>query len=107
MTAGSDPHTPHTALSVNLNKVALVRNTVTAWLQAWSPRTELESLRRQLLLSREDAEMVAKHLYRQGRLTPQVLFRALCAGDLELFVAGMAARCGAGKAAVGCYCKAQ
>lgn len=45
-----------------------------------------------LLLSREDSEMVAKHLYRQGRLTPQVLFRALCAGDLELFVAGMAAR---------------
>ncbi|MFV3130567.1 DUF2336 domain-containing protein [Niveispirillum sp. KHB5.9] len=45
-----------------------------------------------LLLSRDDAEMVAKHLYRQGRLTPQVLFRALCAGDLELFVAGMAAR---------------
>ena len=27
MTAVSDPHTPHTALSVNLNKVALVRNT--------------------------------------------------------------------------------
>ncbi len=45
-----------------------------------------------LLLSRQDAEMVAKHLRRQGRLTPQVLFRALCAGDLELFVAGMAAR---------------
>lgn len=45
-----------------------------------------------LLLSPGDAEMVAKHLYRQGRLTPQVLFRALCAGDLELFVAGMAAR---------------
>ncbi|MFV3077159.1 DUF2336 domain-containing protein [Niveispirillum fermenti] len=45
-----------------------------------------------LLVSPDDAEMVAKHLYRQGRLTPQVLFRALCAGDLELFVAGMAAR---------------
>ncbi|MDO9148837.1 MAG: pyridoxine 5'-phosphate synthase [Hydrogenophaga sp.] len=27
MTAVSDPYTPHTALSVNLNKVALVRNT--------------------------------------------------------------------------------
>lgn len=45
-----------------------------------------------LLMSRDDAEMVAKHLRRQGRLTPQVLFRALCAGDLELFVTGMAAR---------------
>lgn len=45
-----------------------------------------------LLLSPDDAEMVARHLFRQGRLTPQVLFRALCAGDLELFVAGMAAR---------------
>jgi uncharacterized protein len=38
--------------------VALVRNTVTAWLQAWSPRTELESLRRQLLLLAHDADVV-------------------------------------------------
>ncbi len=47
-----------------------------------------------LLIRPDDAEMVARHLHRQGRLTPQFLFRALCSGDLELFVAGMAACAG-------------
>lgn len=38
--------------------VALVRSAVTAWLQAWVPRTELEGLRRQLLLLAHDADVV-------------------------------------------------
>ncbi|WP_225889988.1 DUF2336 domain-containing protein [Indioceanicola profundi] len=47
-----------------------------------------------LLLRAEDAEMVARHLNESGRLTPQLLFRALCAGDHALFEAGIAARAG-------------
>jgi uncharacterized protein (DUF2336 family) len=35
-------------------------------------------------------EMMVRHLNRDGRLTVPFLFRALCAGDLELFVAGLA-----------------
>ncbi|MBL0919290.1 MAG: succinylglutamate desuccinylase/aspartoacylase family protein [Hydrogenophaga sp.] len=38
--------------------VALVRSAVTKWLQAWAPRTELEGLRRQLLLLAHDADVV-------------------------------------------------
>jgi uncharacterized protein (DUF2336 family) len=45
-----------------------------------------------LLLSADDAAMVAEHLNAENRLTPEVLLRALCAGDLELFVAGAALR---------------
>src|SRR5690606_27076639 len=38
--------------------VALVRSAVTDWLQAWTPGTELASLRRQLLLLSHDADVV-------------------------------------------------
>jgi len=38
--------------------VALVRAAVTDWLQAWAPKTELASLRRQLLLLAHDADVV-------------------------------------------------
>lgn len=38
--------------------VALVRRAVTDWLQAWQAKTELESLRRQLLLLSHDADVV-------------------------------------------------
>ncbi|MFC7335225.1 DUF2336 domain-containing protein [Rhodocista pekingensis] len=47
-----------------------------------------------LLLRAGDAELMARHLHWQGRLTPHFLFRALCGGDLPLFVAGMAERGG-------------
>jgi uncharacterized protein (DUF2336 family) len=39
-----------------------------------------------------DLEPVARQLDLHGRLTPYLLFRALCAGDIDLFVAGMAVR---------------
>lgn len=45
-----------------------------------------------LLIRPNDAEMMARHLHRQGRLTAHMLFRALSGGDLDLFVAGMAAK---------------
>ncbi|MFC7331698.1 DUF2336 domain-containing protein [Rhodocista pekingensis] len=41
-----------------------------------------------------DVELLARHLHVNGRLTPTLLFRALCAGDLALFTAGMAVRAG-------------
>ncbi len=59
--------------------VALVRGAVANWLQAWAPRTELESLRRQLLLLAHDADVVldmhcdweaALHLYAEEACWP-------------------------------------
>lgn len=38
--------------------VTLVRSAVTDWLQAWAPTTELNSLRRELLLMSHDADVV-------------------------------------------------
>jgi len=52
-----------------------------------------------MLANPEDAEMTARHLARQKRLTPQLLFRALCAGDTTLFEAGIAQRAGIALAA--------
>ncbi|HYC03564.1 MAG TPA: DUF2336 domain-containing protein [Azospirillaceae bacterium] len=39
-----------------------------------------------------DVELLARHLQMNGRLTASLLFRALCAGDIGLFVAGVAVR---------------
>lgn len=45
------------------------------------------------LLSRPgDMERLARHLHLHQRLTPSLLFRALCGGDIALFEAGMAVR---------------
>lgn len=41
-----------------------------------------------------DVELLARHLHLNGRLTASLLFRALCAGDVGLFVAGIAVRAG-------------
>ncbi|WP_225889861.1 DUF2336 domain-containing protein [Indioceanicola profundi] len=41
-----------------------------------------------------DMELFAHHLMLNGRLTASLLFRALCTGDIDLFVAGMAVRAG-------------
>lgn len=41
-----------------------------------------------------DVELLARQLLTRGRLTSALLFRALCAGEIALFVAGMAARAG-------------
>jgi len=41
-----------------------------------------------------DVELLAHHLHLNKRLTPEMLFRALCCGDIGLFVAGMAVRAG-------------
>ncbi|MFM2043419.1 MAG: hypothetical protein RLY86_1995 [Pseudomonadota bacterium] len=43
-----------------------------------------------------DVELLARHLLLHGRLTPAILFRALCAGDLDLFFTGVAVRAGIG-----------
>lgn len=47
---------------------------------------------RPMLRSAEEADIVARWLDANDRLTPSLLFRALCAGDLDLFVAGMGRR---------------
>jgi uncharacterized protein (DUF2336 family) len=41
-----------------------------------------------------DVELFVKHLHTNNRLTPSLLFRALCCGDIDMFVAGIAVRCG-------------
>ncbi|QJE72400.1 DUF2336 domain-containing protein [Aerophototrophica crusticola] len=43
-----------------------------------------------------DMALLATHLHVNGRLTPSLLFRALCGGDIGLFLAGMAVRAGIG-----------
>jgi uncharacterized protein (DUF2336 family) len=40
-----------------------------------------------------DVELFVKHLHANNRLSPSLLFRALCSGDVEIFVAGIAVRC--------------
>lgn len=49
---------------------------------------------RPILRSAEQADIVARWLDANDRLTPSLLFRALCAGDLDLFVAGLGRRAG-------------
>ncbi|CAO3433745.1 DUF2336 domain-containing protein [Azospirillum doebereinerae] len=49
-------------------------------------------LLRPVLRGADDVDSVIEWLHANGRLTPALLFRALCAGDLALFTAGMAAR---------------
>jgi len=41
-----------------------------------------------------DVELVVRQMARNGRLTPSLLVRAICVGDLSLFEAGMAHRAG-------------
>lgn len=38
----------------------------------------------------QDARRMIVHLYRNGRLTPTILLRALCMGDMEFFESGIA-----------------
>jgi uncharacterized protein (DUF2336 family) len=45
-----------------------------------------------------DIERLVRHLHAHDRLTPSLLFRALCGGDIAVFVAGIARRCGVGVA---------
>jgi uncharacterized protein (DUF2336 family) len=40
----------------------------------------------------DDLELVVRHLDRDGRLTPSLMLRAVCAGDIELFTTGLAVR---------------
>jgi hypothetical protein len=40
----------------------------------------------------DDLEVVVRHLDRDGRLTPSLMLRAICAGDIELFTTGLAVR---------------
>ena len=40
----------------------------------------------------DDLELVVRHLDRDGRLTPSLMLRAICAGDIELFTTGLAVR---------------
>ena len=40
-----------------------------------------------------DVELFVKHLHANNRLSPSLLFRSLCCGDVDLFVAGVAVRC--------------
>lgn len=49
-------------------------------------------LLRPVLRDGADVERGARWLSASGRLTPELLFRALCAGDLDLFTAGLAMR---------------
>jgi len=51
-------------------------------------------LLRPILQSSSDAELMARWLQANGRLSASLLFRALCAGDVALFIAGLAARAG-------------
>jgi uncharacterized protein (DUF2336 family) len=41
-----------------------------------------------------DIELFVKHLHANNRLSPSLLLRVLCSGDVEMFVAGIAVRCG-------------
>ncbi|MCG5243826.1 DUF2336 domain-containing protein [Azospirillum doebereinerae] len=49
-------------------------------------------LLRPVLRGADDVDSVIQWLHANGRLTAALLFRALCAGDLALFTAGMATR---------------
>ncbi|WP_207478306.1 DUF2336 domain-containing protein [Arenibaculum pallidiluteum] len=49
---------------------------------------------RPVLRSNSDVDLVARWLQVNGRLTPTLLFRCLCAGDMDLFAAGLAERAG-------------
>jgi len=40
-----------------------------------------------------DVELFVKHLHANNRLSPSLLLRVLCSGDVEMFVAGIAVRC--------------
>jgi uncharacterized protein (DUF2336 family) len=40
----------------------------------------------------DDLELVVRHLDRDGRVTPSLMLRAICAGDIELFTSGLAVR---------------
>jgi uncharacterized protein (DUF2336 family) len=40
----------------------------------------------------DDLELVVRHLDRVDRLTPSLMLRAVCAGDIELFTTGLAVR---------------
>jgi uncharacterized protein (DUF2336 family) len=40
----------------------------------------------------DDLELVVRHLDRDDRLTPSLMLRAVCAGDIELFTTGLAVR---------------
>jgi uncharacterized protein (DUF2336 family) len=40
----------------------------------------------------DDLELVVRHLDRDGRLTPSLMLRAICAGDIGLFTIGLAVR---------------
>jgi uncharacterized protein (DUF2336 family) len=40
----------------------------------------------------DDLEVVVRHLDRDDRLTPSLMLRAVCAGDIELFTTGLAVR---------------
>jgi uncharacterized protein (DUF2336 family) len=40
----------------------------------------------------DDLELVVRHLDRDDRLTPSLMLRAICAGDIELFTTGLAVR---------------
>ncbi|MGF7206814.1 uncharacterized protein (DUF2336 family) [Skermanella aerolata] len=40
----------------------------------------------------DELEVVVRHLDRDARLTPSLMLRALCAGDVELFTTGLAVR---------------
>lgn len=51
-------------------------------------------LLRPLMRSSEDSEMMARWLHANGRISSSLLFRALCAGDIALFISGIAARAG-------------
>ncbi|NYZ16730.1 DUF2336 domain-containing protein [Azospirillum sp. RWY-5-1] len=51
-------------------------------------------LLRPVLRSDVDAELLARWLQANGRLSASLLFRALCAGDVALFTAGLSARAG-------------
>jgi len=49
---------------------------------------------RPVLRGTEDVDAAIQWLHANRRLTPALLFRALCAGDLALFAAGLGARAG-------------
>lgn len=51
-------------------------------------------LLRPLVRAPQDAALLAQWLHARGRISGSLLFRALCAGDIALFVAGLAARSG-------------
>lgn len=51
-------------------------------------------LLRPVLRGAEDVEAMARWLNANGRITPPLLFRVLCAGDIALFAAGLGAKTG-------------